>query len=193
LQAFPQKTTVMKELKAYNINFAGLSEGEHKFDYQIDKKFLENFEQSLIQDAQVEVEVELHKKDRILNLFLKMQGSVPTTCDICDEDFDFAIDAAEEIIVKFVSEIPQDQAEAEILYLKHGETHVNVAMPIYEMLMLALPIRKTHPEDENGVPSCDPKILELLDDLQEIEEEEEEESSDNSIWAELKKLKDLDD
>lgn len=183
----------MKELKAYNINFAGLAEGEHKFDYRIDKKFLENFEHSLIQQAQVEVIVELHKKDRILNLFLEMKGSVPTTCDICNEDFDFAVAANEEIIVKFVSVIPQDLTEAEIMYLKHGETSLNVALPIYEMLMLALPIRKTHPEDEYGVPTCDPKILDLLDDLQEIEEEEEEETKENSIWAELKKLKDLDD
>lgn len=196
LQAFRQKTAVMKELKAYNINFAGLAEGKHEFEYQIDKKFLANFEHRLIDEADIQLIVELNKKNSLLDLKLYMSGSIPTICDLCSEDFDLKVDRKEEIIVKFVSEIPQDQTEAEILYLKHGENSLNVAFPIYEMLMLAIPIRKTHPEDEEGFPTCDPAILDLLDELQKVEdekEEEEDESTKNSVWAELKKLKDLDD
>jgi uncharacterized metal-binding protein YceD (DUF177 family) len=48
--------------------------------------------------------------------------------------------------------------------------------------MLALPIRKIHPDDSNGNSTCDPVMLKKLEDLR------VEESENDPRWDELKKL-----
>ena len=182
----------MKAFKAFSINHAGLREGQHKFDYTIDKKFLELFENALVADANIQVKLTLDKQQGFLSLHFDWSGTVAAICDICMEDFNLPVAGTEDIIVKFVYELPEDNTEPEIIYMQHGENAINIALPLYEALMLNIPIRKVHPEDEDGEPSCDPQILALLDRTiaDETEEEEDEETGAGSIWDELKKLKD---
>ena len=51
----------------------------------------------------------------------------------------------------------------EILILPHGEHELNVAQYIYEMIVLAMPIKKVHPGVEDGYIQSD--ILEKLKEL----------------------------
>lgn len=184
----------MKALKAFTINHAGLREGKHSFDYTIDKKFLELFETTLVENADIQVDLLLEKQSGFLSLHFEWEGTVAACCDICNEDFDLPVSGIENIIIKFVQELPEDNAEPEIIYVLQGESQINIALPLYEAIMLNIPIRKVHPEDENGVPNCDPKILAILKGEEETEkiEESDEETGGSSVWDELKKLKDSD-
>ena len=47
------RRVIMKELKEFTIPFIGLKLGEHLFDYQIDNKFFEHFEESLVENGKV--------------------------------------------------------------------------------------------------------------------------------------------
>ena len=184
----------MKAFKAFTINYAGLREGKHRFDYHIDKKFLELFETPLVEDADLQVELTLDKQIGFLSLLFQWKGTVAASCDICNEDFQLPIEGNENIIVKFVQELPEDNAEPEIIYVLQGESQINVATPLYEAVMLSIPIRKVHPETEKGVPGCDPKILAILETtiVEEEEDTEEDNTENTSVWDELKKLKNND-
>jgi uncharacterized metal-binding protein YceD (DUF177 family) len=79
------------------------------------------------------------------------------------------------------------------MYVQQGESSINVALPLYEAVILQIPIRKVHPEDENGNPTCDPEVLKFLQenlgDANAEDSDDEEEEGGSSIWDELKKLK----
>jgi uncharacterized metal-binding protein YceD (DUF177 family) len=181
----------MKALKTFNINFVGLKEGKHQFDFHLDKNFLENFEDSLVEDMNVDAVLILDKHNNLLELHFSWKGTIAAVCDICNEDFDMPIEGKENIVVKFVHEMPDDLDEPEVIYLQQGESSINIAVPIYEAVMLQIPIRKVHPEDENGNMTCDPEVLKYLEDnkgdVNATDSDDDDEKG--SIWDELKKLK----
>jgi len=180
----------MKSLKAYTINFVSLADGTHSFDYQLDKKFLANFEDAMVKVAKIKATLEMHKMVHCLELNFHIKGKVQTPCDICAEDFDLPIEGEETIVVKLVEEIPKENDELNVVYM-HQSTHsVNVATMLYELIMLSIPMRKIHPLDENDERTCNTKVLEYLEESEEnLTHTDEDEDSTNPIWDELKKLK----
>ena len=181
----------MKALKAYSINFAGLKEGQHRFEYQLDKKFLANFEDALLEDVNVGVQLLLDKHNNLLELHFSWTGTVAAVCDVCNEDFQLPIKGKEDLIVKFVSEMPDDTDEPEVIYLQMGESSINIAFPLYEAVVLQVPLRKVHPEDKNGNPTCDPEVIRYLNENQGDANAQDSSDDDEgkSVWDELKKLK----
>jgi uncharacterized metal-binding protein YceD (DUF177 family) len=182
----------MKALKAYSINFVGLKEGKHRFEYHLDKKFLEIFENPLVEDLDIRVNLVLDKHNTLLELNFDWKGTVAAVCDVCNEDFNLPVEGKEKLIVKFVHEIPEDAAdELEIIYIKHGESAINIALPMYEALVLQIPFRKVHPDDEHGQPTCNQQVLKYLQENvgDEHAKDSNEEEQSASIWDELKKLK----
>ncbi len=156
----------MKNLKAFAINFASLAEGEHRFDYTLNADFLAQFEQNLLTDASVEACVVLEKEMGMLTLYLSIEGTIPAICDRCAEDFDLQIEGEETLLIKFVSEVPEDGNDTEVIYLEHGSSTLNVAQPLYELLILSRPSRSIHPLDENGKATCNPDTLAVLNRIQ---------------------------
>lgn len=182
----------MKALKSCTINFASLADGEHLFDYQINSKFLKHFEAALVQEGEIEVKLSLSKFLDSLEFNFEFQGTVVTACDVCTEAFDFPIEGTDQVIVKIVSEIPDQEDEFNIIYLKEGTSSINIAEMLYEMLMLSIPIRTVHPVNQEGNYTCNPDVLKYLEINEDIEVSDEETKDDdniNPIWDELKKLK----
>jgi len=54
----------MKEMKEYTIPFVGLKIGQHKYDFNLDKKFFEHFEYDEFHQADIKLEVILDKKTK---------------------------------------------------------------------------------------------------------------------------------
>lgn len=182
----------MKALKSFNINFVGLKEGKHRFEFHLDRKFIESIENALIDDLNVHATLMLDKHNNLLELNFSWIGTVAAVCDICNEHFDLPIKGKDNIIVKFVHEMPEDSLDPEVIYALHGESSINVAMPLYEALVLQIPLRKVHPDDKDGNPTCDPELLNYLDDIRGDENAVDTNSGETekkSVWDELKKLK----
>ncbi|BDS15453.1 YceD family protein [Aureispira anguillae] len=182
----------MKALKSFTINFASLADGEHLFDYQIDNKFLKHFEATLVQEGSVDVSLSLIKFLNSLEFNFNIQGTVLTPCDVCIEEFELPVEGSEQIMVKIVSEIPTDDDEYNVVYLKEGTSSINIAEMLYELLMLSIPMRKVHPLNDEGQYTCDPDVLKYLqinEDIETSEEEVDNNDNINPIWDELKKLK----
>ena len=58
----------MKKLKEYDISFVGLKQGEHQFEYNINKDFLQLFSFDEVNDINQKVTVLLSKKSTFMEL-----------------------------------------------------------------------------------------------------------------------------
>jgi len=52
----------VKHLKQYRIPFSGLNAGKHNFEFDINKKFFDCYEHSIVKDGNLKAEVELQKQ-----------------------------------------------------------------------------------------------------------------------------------
>ena len=174
------------ELKEFKIAFAGLKDGKHEFDFELDNTFFESFGYDEFNSAAVITVVELDKRSTLMDLNITGSGSVNVNCDVTNEPFDMPIDATMKIVVKFGDQFNDENED--ILILPHGEFEVNVAQYLYEMIVLSLPFKKTHPGLEDGSLKSD--VLDKLEELKLSSSDDSEERLDiDPRWDALKKLK----
>jgi uncharacterized metal-binding protein YceD (DUF177 family) len=175
----------MKPLNEFIIQFVGLKEGEHYFEYKIDKKFFEHFEYDEFNDVNVTGNVVLIKKATLLELCFKAKGIVNVFCDITNEPYDQDIEHSFDLVVNFGNEFNNENEE--ILIIPHGEYEINIAQYIYELIILSMPTRRIHPGIENGTLNS-----EMLDKLEELSpkslEDKKEHEDIDPRWNILKKL-----
>lgn len=172
----------MDRLEKYSIPFAGLAKGDHQFEFEIDDRFFESFENSVIHKANVLVNLELNKAETVLTLVFRLNGSITQTCDRCLEEFEIPVNVTQVLLVRFG--IPGVGETDDIIVIAHSDHHLNVAQHIYDYLSLQVPMRVVHPDDENGNPGCNPEFLERLQKERETKEEE----SIDPRWEILRKL-----
>jgi len=173
----------MNSQSFYSIAFKGLSQGKHIFEYEIDDKFFAEFVGGVVDEGKVKVRITLEKQSSLMILWFDVEGTVHVQCDRCLEMYDQPIKGLERIFVKFGE---KDYIEGdEVIWVSTNDYQLNVAQLIYEFIGLAIPIKRVHPDDEDGNSTCDPEMIEKLDKY--IVREGEENSS---VWNDLKKLLD---
>ncbi len=170
------------ELKEFFIPFSGLKIGKHKFEYNIGNTFFESFGYLEFNGADIKVEATLNKMNNMMELALSSVGSVNVDCDVTGEAFDQPISSELDLVIKFGE--AYDDENDEILILPHGEHQFNIGQYVYEMLVLSVPQKRTHPGVLDG--SLQSEILEKLEELQPKETNESENTDPR--WDDLKKL-----
>ena len=178
-------SVIMKALKDYIIPFIGLKVGEHHFDYQIDNTFFKNFEYDEFNSVDLKIDLRLEKKSTFLELYFLATGLINVNCDITNEPYNQAIQDEFKLVVKFGNEYNDDNED--ILIVPHGEYEINVAQYIYELIVLAVPVKRIHPGIEDGTLQSD--ILSKLEELSPSQDSENKSSEDiDPRWNNLKKL-----
>ena len=174
----------MKKHKEFVIPFSGLKQGKHEFDFEIDNTFFESFEYNEFNGAAINLLVLLNKSSTMLELEMTANGTVNVYCDVTNEPYDQAIEANLDLVVKFGDEFNDDNDE--ILILPHGEFQVNISQYVYEMLVLAVPLKKVHPGVLDG--TLESEALAKLDELHPKEVKENNNKETDPRWDSLKKL-----
>ena len=151
----------MKSLSPYLIKFVGLKEGVHNFDFEIGNKFFKNFDYYDFLDAEINVFLELEKKQTLLNLKFKFEGDVKVQCDISMEDFNLTLNSDYNLVVKFKDNVVS--TDDKVIFLPSGSSSIDVSQIIYESIVLAIPQKKVHPGIENG--SLKSEIVDRLEEL----------------------------
>ncbi|MDD2528529.1 MAG: DUF177 domain-containing protein [Lentimicrobium sp.] len=169
----------MNHLKQFVIPFVGLSTGNHRFSFRVDDKFFSLFEEAEIRQANVNVELDLEKKERMLVLNFHFKGSIGVTCSRCLDEFDMPVDNEEEFFVKFGDEY-RDEAD-NVSIIPEGVGHFDIAPLLYDYLHLMIPYRVVHPDDENGNTTCDRTVISCLEQLKVTGE-------NGSVWDKLKDI-----
>ncbi|MBU2995816.1 DUF177 domain-containing protein [Cellulophaga baltica] len=174
----------MKKHREFVIPFSGLKQGKHKFNFKIDNTFFESFEYNEFNNATVDLEVLLNKSSTMLELEMTASGTVNVYCDVTSEAYDQPIQADLELVVKFGEEFNDDNDE--ILILPHGDFQVDISQYVYEMLVLAVPLKKVHPGVSDGTLKSD--ALDKLEELHPKEVKENKSEETDPRWDTLKKL-----
>jgi DUF177 domain-containing protein len=178
-------SAVMKVLKDYIIPFVGLKVGEHHFDYHIDNTFFNNFDYDEFNSVDIKIDLKFEKKTTLMELYFSANGFVNINCDLTNEPYNQNISDTFKLVVKFGNEYNDDNED--ILIIPHGEYELNVAQYIFELIVLAVPIKRVHPGIENGTLQSD--ILSKLQELSPGEDNKTKTSEDiDPRWNNLKKL-----
>ncbi len=169
--------------KEFDIPFSGLKQGKHGFSYTIDNTFFDSFGYDEFNGADVLVKVILNKTATLMELDFEASGTINVDCDITSEPYDQPITANSRLIVKFGEDYNDE--DDEILIIPHGEHQINIAQFVYEMLVLAVPLKRVHPGIEDGTLKS-----EVLDKLEELTPKEKKDNTEGNDprWDELKKL-----
>lgn len=176
----------MKHLRQYRIPFSGLNAGKHNFEFDINKKFFDCYEHSIVKDGNLKAEVELQKQENLLILHFDIQGEILLTCDTCLKEFMSPISIQERILVKFTEEDWTDNTE-EVLVLSKSDHELDIAELLYEYINLAVPYIVKCEEQGQGI-TCDPEMLALFTSEPDAEEQKEEEIIDPR-WEALRNIK----
>ena len=166
---------------SYTIPLGGLQEGHHTIDFEIDKEFFEQIEESEVKEGSLIANVEMDKRSSHLDLIIRISGSVRISCDRCLEMFSQPVRSENRLLVKFGKSI--EDIDPDILSVAVDEHELDLQQQLYEFIMLALPIKRVHPANKKGKSTCDPVMLKKLEELI-IEVEKE----NDPRWDELKKL-----
>tara|TARA_B100000927_G_scaffold290892_1_gene291015 strand:+ start:1243 stop:1743 length:501 start_codon:yes stop_codon:yes gene_type:complete len=134
----------MRKLSDFEINFSGLKNGQHKYNYIIDKTFFEFFNYNEFIDSSYKSILILDKKTSLIDFKFFSHGYVTLNCDVTNEPFNLNTSSNLEFIVKFGNEYNDDNDE--IIFLPHGSSRINVSQYIYEMIVLSIPLKRVNPE-----------------------------------------------
>jgi uncharacterized metal-binding protein YceD (DUF177 family) len=174
---------IMDNLHPYTIAYGGLPQGKHTFEFEVDDVFFRQFEGSEISEGQVSVYVDAEKTDSFMTLLFGMEGDVKVMCDRCLDEFFMPIDFEGKLTVSFTGDAEEDDfSEDEVMNMKPGDTKVDLAQYIYESICLSLPMQRLHPDDEQGVSTCN---REMLAKLQELQQEAQRVRNESSPWSKL--------
>lgn len=155
----------------YNIEFKGLEEGLHDYEFEIDNKFFEHFEESLVNNGELSITATLEKRSAFLKIHLKIKGWLELICDRCLDNYQQKVKQKTEFFVKF-GEKEYEEGENVIWILPH-EHHISLAQIIYEYTMLSIPLRHVHPKNRDGKRKCNKEMLKKLKNYMHTENEEE--------------------
>ncbi len=150
----------MKVGNRYSIPFKGLKQGQHNFEFDLDKEFFEENEALEIPSGKISINVVVQKKSNFLELDVELTGKVELQCDRCLEYFHFPIKYNGRLFVKFKEEF--DEPDDEVIFLSPNADILDLQQYFYDCIGLSVPIQKFHPQDESGTPTCNPEILNIL-------------------------------
>ena len=176
----------MKVTNEFLIPFIGLKLGKHHFEFQINKKFFEDFDYHEFEDCDIKIAIVLQKKSTLLELDFKQKGTVHVPCDLTNEMFDLPVKAKLHLVVQFGDDFNNDNEE--LLILPHGEHQLDVSQYIYEMIVLSVPFKRVHPGIKDG--SLNTEALDKLTELS-VKEKKQNNIKQEEIdprWDKLKQL-----
>lgn len=181
----------MNHRREYEIAFVGLKPGVHEYNYEIDDKFFEDYQEQDFRHMKAAVKLLLEKNNSFMRLKFEVGGKTEVTCDRCNSNLPIDLFDEFTVTVKMTDEpevMNEQEEDPDVYYISRGESHLDVKDWIYEFLILSIPMQKTCEYEQMDGPYCNPAARDLLNNLR-----PEDEESTKSIWKGLEKFKDLDE
>ncbi len=163
----------------FEIPFKGLALGTHQFDFKIGDSFFNNLSYSEIAGGKVLAEVELIKESTMLIFNFSMKGFVDLVCDRCLEKYPQPLEGSFKLIVKFGEE-PEEVSD-EIITIPFEQAAFDLTHYFYEYIVLLLPLKHVHPDDDEGNSTCNVDMIEQLN--------KHSKTKADPRWAALKDIK----
>jgi len=149
-------------LRTYDLAFSGLSLGDHRFEYEIDDRFFDCFENAEIKRGSLIANVLLVKNQRLLELEIILHGEVEVLCDRCLDLFKAPVNDMRKLYVKFGNDPSDTSDDEDIIIIPERAHKINLAQHFYEFIHLSLPVKRIHPKNESGIRGCNPEMIKKL-------------------------------
>ena len=164
-------------MKEYKVAHRGLAEGTHSFEFEMNDEFFDCFDETRGTNGSVKAEVEIVKSASLMVVKMRIDGVVKAICDRCLEEMDLPVRGEMNLFVKQGGD-DEESGDADFILLAPEDDYLDLSKPLYELYVLTLPMRVTHPEGE-----CNSEMERIL---QTYTEEKSEEIDPR--WEKLKEL-----
>jgi len=111
-------------MRKYTIPIKGLGLGKHEFNFKIDSRFFEYFENSEIKEGNLSGKVTVNKKPLVIELHFNIQGEVNITCDRCLEYFNFPVQYNGTVFAKFSED--SEELTDDMIFLSLKDHEINI-------------------------------------------------------------------
>lgn len=171
----------------FKLRLSGVEDGTYCFSVNCDKEFFELAEISEVRDGNLNLQIEMSKTEKLVDVKCHFEGNVIAPCDRCLLPVTLPMDFDERLIVKLVPSVEagENDDDDDIWVLEENTYELDIYQFVYESIFLALPMSIVHEDDEDGNSTCDPKVLSKLKELSASENEKE----TDPRWDALKNLK----
>lgn len=170
------------EAKDYIINIAGLKAGKHRFDLSADASLFEEFNPDLLEEANLKVELELQKSERMIEANIFIDGLVSLVCDRSLRVYEEDLSTEERVFFKFGEEAKE--LSEDVMIIPHQQQEIDFLQLVYELVSITIPMKKLHPDyrddDEDWV---------YMSEDEPLEDSEEQNTMADPRWEALKRLK----
>ena len=167
--------------KQFNIRFGSFTLGRHQMKVEIKRSFFEKYKNDDIKDVDIQVGIDIERKETIVSLYFDIQGHIISFCDVCLENLTIFVSKQEMLILKTTG-IAKESDTENIIFVGEKEHSYNIEQVLYEYIVMAIPMRKVH--KETGTETCNPDMLKWIDSVSATFTDQEDER-----WEVLKKLK----
>ena len=181
----------MGHRRDFEIAFVGLKPGIHEYNYEINDRFFEVFQQQDFRHCKANVKLTLDKNNGFMLLKFEIGGTLEVTCDRCNSNLPLDLWDEFNMTIKIVEEpelMNGQEDDPDVYYISRSESHLDVANWIYEFINLSIPMQKSCNYEKMDGPHCNPSAKDVLKKL----EPEDKEKKDNPIWKGLEQFKNLD-
>jgi uncharacterized metal-binding protein YceD (DUF177 family) len=169
----------VKYAREFILPIAGLAPGKTNFTFNLGRPFFALVDDDEVINGKVNVELQLDKRENMIELHFTINGWLEVPCDRCADEFHQPIEGNQILILKYGERYEEETDEIIIIPADHHE--FDISKLLYEYIILLLPIRKVHPDDNNGNTLCNKEVLSKLEQLR-IETESD------PRWEALKKI-----
>ncbi|MDR3046055.1 MAG: DUF177 domain-containing protein [Bacteroidales bacterium] len=153
----------------FKLRLMGVGIGKHSFSIVCDDTFFELAGIEAGQESQILLDIEMHKKETFITFSFNFNGKIVLPCDRCLDPVDILLTFKNELMVQYSSMIQQLNTEDDDLWtISENEFEIDIFHFVYESILLAIPIKIAHPEDEKT--GCNPEIIEKLKEISLSEE-----------------------
>lgn len=174
----------MADFEDYKIQHIGLKEGKHLYNYKIENTFFELFDFNEFHDANVHIDLELTKKENMIELDFDINGSVGLTCDVSTELYQQNVDNQISIVIKYGD--AYQEIDEKLIIVPRSDDEIAIYQYIYEGVVLALPVKRIHPKVEDG--SMETEITKKLEELKPSNNSNTNDGDTDPRWDKLKEL-----
>lgn len=170
-------------MKDLVIPFSGMKEGNYSFSAELNDTFFESLEFSEIAKGNIKVEVEMERRQHLLNLHITTSGTVELECDRCGNMYLQEIEDQRTVVVNLNADHFED--EDDLISLPQSQNDFDLTPYIYQYIVLAVPAKRVCPENVG----CDPDVISKLNQLQPGDNESENETESDPRWDALRNFK----
>lgn len=134
--------TTVGKFSQYKVDLAQKPDGVYTQDFHIDTDFFRNMENTEVIDADINVHLDMTKRNETYFLNFTCKGNMHIPCDRCLDPMDHPVDTDYHLTVVYGDKY--DDASDDTLVIPYSDTYLNVAYMLYDTIMLTVPLRHVH-------------------------------------------------